>query len=344
MGKMKLLLRRIRRMDFSRMQMHIKQVAKQSGKPRALIFLDMVWCALRYGVGYLDYNVFGFAFVRGKKKRSTYMTMRHNEMLTARVNDPDYRDRFVDKTEFNAIFDAHLGRAWLDLRKTDAEGLAQFMQGKTQVFVKQVDSCGGKSVERIEISQETNAQELYALLMQNAQYLVEDALQQHPEMMRMNPSCINTLRITSLVRDGEVHIMYCLVRIGDGSQPVDNISRGGMYCPVGEYGVITAPAFCDAIGGCYTQHPATEVPFVGFAIPFYSEAIAMIAQAALLVPQVRYVGWDVAITPQGPVLVEGNVVPSYDMCQNYAHVQDQGGILPKFQMVYGRNFADLARG
>ena len=48
----------------------------------------------------------------------------------------------------------------------------------------------------------------------------------------------------------------------------------------------------------------------------------------------KYIGWDVAITPDGPVLVEGNNLPGYDMCQNAGHVDE--GMLPRFEKLLGR--------
>ena len=47
--------------------------------------------------------------------------------------------------------------------------------------------------------------------------------------------------------------------------------------------------------------------------------------------RLRYVGWDVAITPDGPVLVEGNDLPGYDMCQNHRFHDDGRGIKDAFE-------------
>ena len=64
------------------------------------------------------------------------------------------------------------------------------------------------------------------------------------------------------------------------------------------------------------------------------EAVAFARKAAVVVPQICHVGWDVAVTPDGPVLVEGNNLPGYDMCQNAGHVDE--GMLPRFEKLLGR--------
>jgi glutathione synthase/RimK-type ligase-like ATP-grasp enzyme len=341
MQKLKILLRRTKNMSFDRLFLNIDQIYKQSGKAKALIFLDMLWCAARYGIGYLDYNVFGFAFVKGKNRRKTIMTMNHNMRLVSLVNDKNYMNAFLEKTEFNRIFHDFLGREWLDLRKASQKDFAAFIAGKTDFFAKVIDGCGGAGVQQIKLAQNADAAALYESLIEKKMFLVEQTLVQHERMALLNPSSINTLRITSALKNNEVYIMYCLIRVGDGTKEVDNISGGGMYSAVDETGHISAPAFCDKTGASYEKHPKTGQVFEGYAVPFYEQSLTLIQKAARKVPQIRYVGWDVAITPNGPVLIEGNIVPGYDMCQNYRHRGGKGGLLPEFEAVFGKDFSDI---
>ncbi|RKY07708.1 MAG: hypothetical protein DRP66_06140 [Planctomycetota bacterium] len=54
-------------------------------------------------------------------------------------------------------------------------------------------------------------------------------------------------------------------------------------------------------------HPQTDICFAGFQLPFWSEARALVRQAALKFAPVRTIGWDIALTPDGPVVLEGNI-------------------------------------
>ena len=67
------------------------------------------------------------------------------------------------------------------------------------------------------------------------------------------------------------------------------------------------------------------------------EAIAMCLEAAKVVPQIRYVGWDVAITKDGPEFIEGNMYCAHDFWQLPPHTPDGIGMLPTI-MKYAKDF------
>ena len=69
----------------------------------------------------------------------------------------------------------------------------------------------------------------------------------------------------------------------------------------------------------------------GTQIPYWEEAKKMCLEAMKVVPQVRFVAWDVAITEKGPVFIEGNSFPSHAIPQFAAHFPDGVGILPRFE-------------
>ena len=130
----------LKHLSFIRLKLHINAVHEVTGKNRVAIFLDMVWCEVRYGIGYLDYHVFGFAERHGAV-RKTYMTAVHNQALTRQMNDPAYFYQLNDKIEFDTIFADLLKRRFLDLRKTDAAGLRDFCAGTEAIFCKPAGLC-----------------------------------------------------------------------------------------------------------------------------------------------------------------------------------------------------------
>ena len=334
----KAFLRRVKTMSFARMEANVKAISRETGVSKARIRADMICCAMRSGVGYLDYRVFGFATNRDKANRKTYMTMNHNARLSRAVNDRNAIDVFVDKSKFNKAFRAYIGRDFLILPESTPQQLADFCRGKASVFAKVTSSFGGQGVEKLTLSDSTDYPQLYQRLLSEGKNLVEDTLVQHPEMERLCPNSVNTLRMVTVLKDGVAHLVYALVRMGNGKSHTDNISSGGMYALLDQAGRISEKAFCDKTSGYYTSHPVSGVVFHDFVVPYFQEAKALFIQAAQVEPRVGYVGWDVAITPAGPVLVEGNHLPGYDMCQNSGLNNSKTGALPWFEKILGKDF------
>ena len=71
----------------------------------------------------------------------------------------------------------------------------------------------------------------------------------------------------------------------------------------------------------------TGVEFEGFRPPCSKEAIELVKKAALVVPQVKYIGWDVCVTENGPAIIEGNNYAAYDLAQLPDEGKPQVGML-----------------
>jgi hypothetical protein len=59
-------------------------------------------------------------------------------------------------------------------------------------------------------------------------------------------------------------------------------------------------------GGRVQRHPDSGIEFEGWEVPFYFEAVAMAKELHRRLYGIRSIGWDIAIGPDGPVIIEGN--------------------------------------
>lgn len=334
MRKVRIFIERVRSMSFKRMFRMIKQIHKEYNKNSLIIFIDMVFCALTDNIGYQDYRVFGFANVK-LKDRKTFLNMTKNLELVRRVNDKASYETYRDKTLFLKKYNKYIKRDWIDLKKKTASDLKNFCKNKDAIFVKTPDSFGGQGIGEIKITPYTNFDVLFNELTQNKQTLVEEKIVQHKKMSSLHPSSINTVRVVTLKKDGHVHILSRILRMGIEGKVVDNITSGGIYVPLDENGVINYPAFCDKSGESFNVHPTSKVFLAGFKVPYFDEIISMINEISKEESGMNYIGWDVAVTPDGPVIVEGNNVPSYEILQNYLHRDNSLGILPEIEKILG---------
>jgi hypothetical protein len=150
--------------------------------------------------------------------------------------------------------------------------------------------------------------------MENFEYgLVEEFIVQHPELTRISPSAVNTVRIfTQINKQNKVEILGCRLRISVNS-PVDNMAAGNLAAPIDEKtGQVNGPAvYSDITKEEQEYHPVTKVRITGFQVPFWEETLELVKKAAKLHQQNRSIGWDVVITERGPGLIEGN----HDWCK-----------------------------
>ena len=281
MLKLELLLRRIRGFDAKRMMVYVRDVKKETKTPTPVIMADMLYCILRYNVGFYDYHIFGFAHIHGAKARSTFFTMQDNWRLTRMVNSPEDRPYFENKLLFCRTFAPYLGRSFLDLNEAGEDALTDFLRHHPVVFLKEPESFGGLGVKRFDSAgTDLNDREAVKRLrenwVQNGLLLVEEALQQHPEMSALYPYSLNTLRVCTLTDDkGDVHVLYSFVRTGRHGSFVDNTTSGGLNALICDDGVIRRPAMSDKTGMYFDMHPDTCTPFINFRVPYFDEAIAL---------------------------------------------------------------------
>lgn len=331
-------IRRIKGMSLDRMANNINQIHDLYGKNRVVTAADMIYCLAKYGTGYQDYNVFGYARIRGKK-RATFVNNSMSREMCRRANSREYMHIFKDKAEFCENFTEFLGRDFINLTKADGAAFAEFCKGKDMIFAKKPDTFGGEGVRLVRLDADTDPSVLLAELKAENFDLCEEKIVQHHIMSELHPDCVNSVRMTTLVGKDGVHFLYSLLRIGASDKPIDNICGGGLYLLLDENGKSVSKAFSEKTNEYFDRHPRTGVSFTDFEVPFHKEAVETVKKAAAKFPQVGYIGWDVAITENGPVLIEGNVLPGYDMCQNTNLSGKDGGLLPVIRSIPG--FEDI---
>lgn len=324
-------IRRLKNMSFKNMFDCIEKVNKRSKKNKIIIFFDMIICSIKYSAGYSDYAYFKFEELNAKQ-RKTYITRGINNTYIKTLNNPDYCYIFDNKIVFNKRFNKFLKRDYLDLSKCSLEEFIDFSKKHKEYIVKPVDADCGVGVEKIEISKEKDLSKTFNRLKDNNQILAEEYVHQIKEINDIYPYSVNTIRIVSARVNNKTSILFELIRIGNSNNVVDNFHHGGMYAII-ENGVIVTNAV-DKDGNQYESHPMTKTKIKGFKIPKYDEVIKFIEEASKVVPEVGMVGWDVAITKDGPVMIEGNNLPAYDFYQSEISTnKNRTGLKPKFDAV-----------
>ena len=330
MGKLSYILGCVTRMDYPELFRTVGKVHKITGKNSVGILADVVKCGLKYGAGFNDYLLCEF-YNLTDAQRATYITRSVNNTLVSLLNDREYYHFFDNKSEFYTTFGKYIDRQWLDFGKATQKEFEDFMASRDTIMVKPDSSSGGFGVNKLSKGDFPSLAAMYQKLKEEHIGVIEDVLQQHEVLNQLNPSSINTLRVVTILNESGPHIVYAHIRIGNSDRPVDNLHSGGMFAPIDlDTGKISAPGY-DKNQRTFDTHPLTGVKLVGFQIPYWEDSKALCLKAATRVPQMRYIGWDVGLTDQGPLFVEGNNLPGYDILQMPPHTPDKIGMLPTFR-------------
>ena len=312
-------------------------IAKRNNKTVGYVKRDMFKNFILYGIGYTDY-LKGDYINLTKEQKKTYVTTKSFYKLLGYLNDPKYNATMSDKIIFNKIFNKYLGRQWIDLRVTPLDEFKKFTKNKKNIFAKPPTDFGGHGIEKINVKEEKDLEKLYKTLKKKKLNLIEEEIIQADELNKLNPYAVNSFRIVTLVKDNKVHLLANALRIN-----IDDaiaIGCNDAYMRLNEKGKICSRVI-DDVANVYEEHPMAKIKFNTLTIPYVKEAFEMVKKAALEVPEVRYVGWDIAITEKGPVIMEGNEYPSYGLVQYYLFNDEHEGHLKQIADILGDEMENI---
>ena len=107
------------------------------------------------------------------------------------------------------------------------------------------------------------------------------------------------------------------MRAGAPGSHVDNWGAGGVG-----YNFNLETGICDQYGKDkknqkYIFHPGSNRLMIGYKLPHFEELKEYVIKMSYLVPESKYIGWDIAITKDGFDLVEMNCPAGHDMFQSF---------------------------
>lgn len=306
-ARLRYFLTRAKAFDAKRVWAFARQISQEQGKPAAPIFADMLWWAAFENTAYIDYYEADFALLT-RRERKTFMTSLLQHHLATALNDREASKTLENKLAFNRAFGPYLGRDWLDVADAGPEGLREFAAKHPVIIAKVPVSREGKGVFRYDTSEISDWPAFHAELVEKGQLLVEQPIAQHPYLAKYCAGTVNTTRFTTYFDGQTVHRLITAQKFGRGAVS-DQFTWGGFFTMLDENGHSVGPGHTGKHKSRYLQHPDSHESIVDFQLPLWEECLALLDRAAREVPDVPYVGWDVAVGADGPVLIEGNWIP-----------------------------------
>ena len=143
-------------------------------------------------------------------------------------------------------------------------------------------------------------------------YVLQPRIRAHPSLSNiMTGPGLGAIRlITFLDRDDQVTVPWAILRVPGAGQVVDKWRLGALQVAV----EVQTGCLNSAVGRCpktgivheVEHHPVSGICFAQTHLPMWNELIQLVKQAAHAFSELPCLGWDVAISEQGPCLVETN--------------------------------------
>ncbi len=284
-------------------------------KARLPLFADMLYAELTTGSDYGNYYIFDFES-KNQRERKQWITNHFNAHIAYSHSGKGTWNLFLDKAKFNARFKDFVHRGWLDTREATTAQVREFIMAYDRVIVKPFDLSKG---DGIYILQSGDAKGVAALLDEvesGHNCLLEEVMENVPELKALNPTSLNTIRIVTCVSSsGVIRFLCTVIRMGCTDGCTDNSYGGGITSYIDPATGKIAGEAKDRRRNSLAVHPRTGIHLLGYQIPQWQEVMDFARRAAQVVPEAKYVGWDIAVTTRGLELIEGNIPPGEGIIQ-----------------------------
>lgn len=294
--------------DYKKLLRFTTYAKTKTGRSTVFLWLDMISSAIKYNVSFLDYFHFRF-YELTSADRSTYAGTGFMYEYQRLVNPNPHREVLENKIIFLERFRQFVRRRTASvatLKHSPDLTLSFLAHSSGKLVLKGSRGQVGAEVKVVRTS-DFVSDTLVNFMTKHGLDLVEEFVVQHPELMRLSPSGLNTVRIFTHLANNEIIFLGARLRVTINSE-VDNMAAGNVAVPLDmQTGEVVGPGvFSDITRPDIDVHPITGQSLIGFKVPFWNETLSMIEEAVRVEPGNKSVGWDIAITPAGPELIEGN--------------------------------------
>lgn len=299
--------------NYARFFRKLRVIAKEEKRFFPALVADSAVCLVRYGTGLSDYLNFKM-YKRTAEERKEYFGAMREEKFYDTVSPPAYKKRFTIKPSFIREFSKYTKREITVPGQDSYEHFCAFLDNHAEFMSKPYDGSGGQSIKKERAADISDRKAYYDNAVKNRIFL-EELVVQHPEMNVLCPTSVNTIRAMTYNDHGTPILLWMGQRVGNGVNPVDNFHAQGMGVTIDvETGKLVGNAI-DKDNVEFSVHPTTKVPFDGFQIPCFEEAKQMVLEACLEDDKICMIGWDIAISDKGPLIIEANRWPGFDLVQ-----------------------------
>lgn len=320
-------------------------------KSRSRILFELMGHIMKYGSIEWYYFAYGFD-IKGFRNKRDYLDdndfLWKCSMLNTILPAHDYTCILRDKALFSELltlwgFKTPQTIACVKSKGDADEAIKTVFGSRGQYFCKPLDGECGDGIFRLIVHEDgaeidgkcflwAEAESIIRGRFTSRAYLVQKFLIQHSEVSKIYEKSVNTLRILTIFDKTTKNVVPVAgeLRLGANGNVMDNLAAGGVAVGVDlQTGQLSEYGVCKKGGAKRTRnHPDTHAEFSQVCLPFVEEAVKQARELHFKLSSIRIIGWDIAITSDGPAFIEGNDNPEISGLQTV-----NGGLKKKVQEI-----------
>ncbi len=284
------------------------------------VYCKMFWSLMVTGCTFSEYYNLNF-YNRRISNQKTFLTSGSNLRAYAKLNSREFYHIYINKNEFNDVYKNFIGREWCEM--SDQSKVFSLFRKYDEIIIKPKDGHSGSGITIIHECKKIKDEELLRLMTLYSDSIAEQVLHNHPTIGVLNQSSLNTMRIITVGNGVNAKILYAGIRFGAKGSLVDNISQGGFIASIDvETGKINSVPHTKKFVNDDACNDFSDI--IGFQIPNWNGLISFISELTSVVPQMKYMAWDIALTENGFVAIEGNHSSGNTISQAHINYNDTG--------------------
>jgi len=170
-------------------------------------------------------------------------------------------------------------------------------------------------------------------------YVFQTAVDQHPELKALCGDAVSTVRVVTIVEDETPRVLYTLWKLPPRGAMSDNVRQDGIMFALLDPATGAVQRCRRGIGPAsewIESHPDTGQPMTELQLPLWQSVIDLAVAAHGLFPVNGILGWDIAIGPEGALVIECNENTSHVL---YQRASGRGVLNPDFMPAFARVIA-----
>lgn len=238
--------------------------------------------------------------------------------LSHYLSDENYRVAFQNKAYLSKIYHnikqpvivirkiegIYYDKDYQQISLEEAVDICEERLKEVEIVIKPSGLSGGKGVVFLKKATKEQLKEEFKKIPKLM--VVQEAIKQHLFMASLNPSTVNTVRLTTYLNKWEIIPLAALVKIGNAEVRVDNYKHGGHILGLHLDGT-SLPYALNVNMERVTQLPTGIDLSKGITIPGFDNVIETAKKAHIQTPKMKIVSWDIAIDESGEaVIIEAN--------------------------------------